>query len=614
MCGIAGYIGKRRGVELRTLLLGQFLGQVEYRGYDSAGVAFIDDGRITVIKTAGKISDLSTKIGNQEIGVPLIAHTRWATHGKPSDVNAHPHTSCRGHVAIVHNGIIENAQALRAAMEKRGHRFSSETDSEILAHLIGEFLNGNPVEAVRSTLSVVEGAIGLAVIFRDHPGLIVVARRGSPICIGVGEGEYFVASDARSFRKLTDQQIVLDDDHIGVVTRDQPPRIIQLDSIPVSLKIETIDWDLEEIEPGDYSTHMSREICLQPVSLRDTLRGRVTSTGQIKLGGLVDHTSLLENVRTVVFTAAGTSLYAGMVGEVLFEEIAGLPAVARNASELANREHPVFPEGTLVWAISQSGQTADVLSAIELVRRLDLPVFGICNAAGSQIARETQAGVYCHAGQEIGVASTKAFTSQVAVLMLISLYLRQLRQLPWTDKQSQLVQQLQSVPDLIQRIVDQRKAIRAIAEPYRFASNCLFLGRGILYPVAMEGALKLKEISYIHAEGYPMAEMKHGPIALIDESFPTVVLVPRDDKHYGKIVGNIQELRARGGPVVALATEGDEEIAGQVDDVIYVPTVSYYLTPLIYVVVLQLFAYYIARKLGRDVDQPRNLAKSVTVH
>ncbi|MBU0707186.1 glutamine--fructose-6-phosphate transaminase (isomerizing) [Patescibacteria group bacterium] len=614
MCGIAGYIGPRTGKDLRDLLIDELLGRVEYRGYDSAGVAFVDGANLSVVRAAGKVKELGGAIGDREIGTPFIAHTRWATHGPANEANAHPQTSCRGHVAVVHNGVIDNWKALRKALERRNHVFRSETDTEVLAHLIGEYLNGDPLEAVRSALSEVEGTFGIAVLFQDYPDLIVVARRGSSISIGLGDGELFVASDPRSFRSFTDRHVVLEDDQIAVVKLGQEELLIQdIDQVPVSVKVEQIELTVDEIEKGNHDTYMGKEICQQPDSLAQTLGGRITADGRVKLGGLEDHLDALRLAQYIILTAAGTSFYASMVGEILFQEVSGLPARAMNASELAGQKHPVFPEQTLAWALSQSGVTTDTLCAMKILAEMQIPTFGICNAVGQDIARTTQAGVYCRAGVETGVASTKAFTSQVAVLQLVSLYLRQLRGLPWDEGCQRHLSGLQAVPEIVRRIIDQREVIQHIAEPYRFATDFYFLGRGILYPVAMEGALKLKEVSYVHAEGYSMAGMKHGPIALIEPRFPTIVLVPKNDENYAHNLTNVQEIRARGGPVIAIATEGDEEIADLVDDVIFVPKVMYYLMPLVYVIPLQLFAYYIAKKLGRNVDQPRHLAKAVTV-
>lgn len=614
MCGIIGYVGNRSGQELLTVLV-DGLARVEYRGYDSAGLAvFGPDSQIQVVKRAGKILELKAALaGFQPTAGIGLAHTRWATHGPPADRNAHPHQSCHGEVAVVHNGIITNFRELRQELSGRGHRFTSETDTEVLAHLIEECLNGNsPREAVRDALQVVEGTYGLAVMFRDHADCLVFARRGSPLLIGVGQDEYFVASDAASFRQFTNQQVVVEEGQLGLVTR-AGYQLFAAGETLVSPKIQQIEWDLEQIERGGFPHFMLREICHQPKSLADSLGGRLSPDGEVKLGGLESVKAELAAVRDVVFVAAGTSLHAGMIGEILMEEIAGVASEWKTASELANQQRPCFPEGTAFWAISQSGETADLLLAVKQVKDRDWPVYGLCNVVGSSVARETAAGVYTHAGPEIGVASTKAFTSQVLALQLVSVYLRRLRGLadePWMGK---YLEEIRRLPELVERALAQDQAIQKLAERCARHPNFLFLGRGINFPVALEGALKLKEISYLHAEGYPAGEMKHGPLALIDENFPTIVIVPRNDVFYPKIISNIEELRARGGLVFAIASEGDQEIEHHVDAVIRVPRITYYLTPLLFVVPLQLLAYHVAVLLGRDVDQPRNLAKSVTV-
>jgi len=612
MCGIVGYVGPRKVVP--TLV--SALKRVEYRGYDSAGIAVRNDSGLVVCKKTGQVTVLEQQLASQNLlDLPAtvgIAHTRWATHGVPNDKNAHPHLSCRKHIAVVHNGVIENFHDLQRMLVERGHKkIRSDTDSELLAHLIGECLNGDPVEAVSSALTQVEGTYGLAVIFRDHPGVVVFARKGSPLCIGVGKGEYFVASDAASFREFTDQQIILKDGMMGFITANQY-EVMNSDKVPLSPKIETIEWKLEQIAKGGHDHYMLKEICEQPESLQRSIGGRLDD-GQVKLGGLEDHHELIKGIENIFFVASGTSLYAGMIGKILIQEICKMYSAWENASELANQQYPFFPTNSGVWAISQSGETADLLFAIKRVKELALPVLGICNVVGSSIARETAAGVYIHAGPEIGVASTKAFTSQVLVLNLIALFLHQLRGLerwPWMDK---YIANLKAIPSKVAQIIECREKIAKVAKKYAGFKNFLFLGRGINYPVALEGALKLKEISYLHAEGYPTSEMKHGPLALIDANFPTIVIAPQQDEYYKKTISNIRELTARKGPVIAIANEGDNEIAEYVSDVIYVPRTTYYLMPLLSVVPLQLFAYYVAKELGCKIDQPRNLAKSVTV-
>lgn len=620
MCGIIGYIGNKPAVQL--LLDG--LIRVEYRGYDSAGIAIIGESGIMVFKQKGKIKKednglelLMLKNGlYQHPSTIGIAHTRWATHGEPSDENAHPHLSCRKHVAVVHNGIIENFSDLREILLKRNHQFRSETDTEILAHLIGEYLDGDPLEAVRTALTEVKGTYGLAVLFRDYPKQIVFARKGSPLCLGLGDKEYFVASDPASFRKHTDKQIILEDGQIGLVTKDGYD-IMDMNKVAISPKIHTIEWELAQIEKEGFPHFMLKEIHEQPDSLARAIAGRIDEEedNKIKLAGLLDHPEVLQNAKNHLIVAAGTSLNAGLVGEILFQEIAKVPAQAKNASELASQKFPCLPEKTLGWVISQSGETADVLEAMKTMKKIGMDVLAICNVVGSSITHNALTGVYIHAGPEIGVASTKAFTAQIMVLHLISLFLRQIESRkiekePWMNK---YMDDLKNIPEKVKIILSQADQIKELAEKYYRYKNFLYLGRGINYPTAREGALKLKEISYIHAEGYEMGEMKHGPLALIGKKFPTVCIVPKNDDNYGKIISNISELTTRSGPVIALANEGDNEIAKHVSDVIYIPSTTYYLTPILFVIPLQLFAYYAAVKLKRNVDQPRNLAKSVTV-
>lgn len=622
MCGIIGYVGKNKAVPI--LLDG--LIRVEYRGYDSAGIAVLDQiSGIVVCKQKGKIkkedNGLELLMLNngfyQHPSTIGIAHTRWATHGVPDDINAHPHLSCRKHVAVVHNGIIHNFSKLKVVLEGRGHIFRSQTDTEILAHLIGEYLDSDPLKAVHTALAEIEGTYGLAVIFSDYPNCIVFARNGSPLCLGLGKDEkgnpeYFVASDAASFRKFTDQQIILEDGQIGLVTEDGY-EIMDMDKVPVSPKTQTIEWELAQIEKEGFAHFMLKEIHEQPDSLARAIAGRIEEDGKIKLAGPLDHPEVLQNAKNHLIVAAGTSLNAGLVGEILFQEIAKIPAQAKNASELASQKFPCLPEKTLGWVISQSGETADVLEAMKAMKRIGMDVLAICNVVGSSITHNALTGVYIHAGPEIGVASTKAFTAQIVVLHLISLLLRQIREIenePWMNK---YMEDLKNIPEKVKMILSQADQIKELAEKYAYYENFLYLGRGINFPTAREGALKLKEISYIHAEGYEMGEMKHGPLALINEKFPTVCIVPKNDDNYGKIISNISEITTRSGPVIAIANEGDEEIKKHVNDVIYIPSTTYYLTPILFVIPLQLFAYYAAVKLKRNVDQPRNLAKSVTV-
>lgn len=608
MCGIIGYVGSKNIKEV--LIKG--LKRVEYRGYDSSGIAFFDDG-IKIIKAKGKISNLEEKLSNVNIDGNIgIAHTRWATHGEPSETNAHPHGDNDLSVVIAHNGIIENYQSLKELLIKKGHIFKSETDSEILAHLISEYLNGDPIEAVRSALREVKGAYGVAVLFKKYPNIIVFAKKGSPLSLGIGENEYFIASDAASFREFTNKRIILEDNQIGFISKDTY-KIFDLENIPVSSKVETIEWELENIEKEGYKYFMEKEIMNQGESLKNSLRGRIDDNGNIKLGGLGNNIDLLKSQKGFFFVAAGTSLHAGRIGKVLFEEIADLPSQWENASELANQDRPIFRGNTGVFVISQSGETADLIIAMERLKQLNIPIFGICNVVGSTIANKSDSGIYIHAGPEIGVASTKAFTSQVLILNLIALFLKQIKNIENNNIDKKYIEDLKNIPSIVENTLKIRESVEKIAEKYYKYKNFLFLGRGINLPTALEGALKLKEVSYIHAEGYSTGEMKHGPLAMIDENFPSVFIVPRHDKFYNKIISNIQEIKARKGPVIAIANEGDTEIAKYVDDVIYVPEINYYLTPIIFAIPLQLFAYHVAIKLGRNVDQPRNLAKSVTV-
>jgi len=585
--------------------------RLEYRGYDSAGVAVVNGGSVVVEKAAGRIAVLHQRLGEHlPEGSTGIAHTRWATHGAPNDVNAHPHSDCGGTLALVHNGIIENASALRAGLMKRGHVFRSETDSEVLAHLIEDLYDGKLVDAVTAALRTIEGTYGIAVISSHEPDTLVAARMGSPLLVGVGDGEYFVASDAAAVVDHTRSVVYLDDGEIAVLNRDGY-RIYDLETAPIEKKVRTIDWDLGAVERGGYAHFMLKEIMEQPESIGNTLRGHLLEEdGNARFGGLnVGDEDLLE-IDRVVLTACGTSWHAALIGEYLLEEHARIPCEVEYASEFRYR-NPILDEDTLVIGISQSGETADTLAALREARQRGARTLGIVNVVGSTIAREVEGGVYLHAGPEIGVASTKAFTSQVAALAMLTLRLGRLRHLSVLQGRA-FVEALRRLPDQIERVLANASAIEAVAERFARATNALYLGRGYNFPVALEGALKLKEISYIHAEGYPAAEMKHGPIALIDEMMPVVVVAPMDGT-YAKIVSNVQEVKARGGRVIAVVTEGDEEITRLADHVFTIPQTVDPLTPILSVLPLQLFAYYIAVRRGCDVDKPRNLAKSVTV-
>ena len=608
MCGIVGYIGPRPAANL----LIEGLRRLEYRGYDSAGIAVVNGTGLKIHKAAGKLSALEQQIdGNLPGGTLGIGHTRWATHGAPTTPNAHPHTDQSGRIAVIHNGIIENASAIRKALTQRGHTFGSETDTEVLAHLVGEFYRGNLEEAVALALRDVEGAYGLAFISADEPNVLVAARKGSPLLVGVGENEWFVASDASPLLQYTRSVVYLDDGEMAVLTREGY-RVRTLDTARISKPVAQIEWDLATIERGGYAHFMLKEICEQPESLRNTLRGHLLEDeGTARVSGLNLTDEQLAKIQRVVITACGTSWHSGLIGEYMLEEMARLPVEVEYASEFRYR-NPVVDEHTLVIGVSQSGETADTLAAIREARHRGARTIGVVNVVGSTIAREVDGGIYLHAGPEVGVASTKAFTSQVAALALISLRIARLRSLSILQGR-QIIQALKCLPDQMAEILQRSEEIERLAE--RFLStthNALYLGRGVNFPVALEGALKLKEISYIHAEGYPAAEMKHGPIALIDENMPVIFIAPRDAVH-PKIVSNIEEVKARGGKVIALINPGDAEIERLAEATFEIPETLDLLTPILTSIPLQLLAYYVAVRRGCNVDQPRNLAKSVTV-
>jgi glucosamine--fructose-6-phosphate aminotransferase (isomerizing) len=617
MCGIVGYIGDQQV----TPLLIQGLKRLEYRGYDSAGVAVAQNGSILIRKEAGKIAELENLLKESPAaGTYGIGHTRWATHGAPNQRNAHPHVSENGDFAVVHNGIIENANTLRRLLQERGHTFTSETDTEVLVHLIEEIFNattdgaraGKLERAVETALQQVEGTYGIAVVSTKDPGKIVVARLGSPLLIGVGEdGETFVASDAAAVIAHTRNVIYLDDGDMATIT-SEGYTVHRPSHGPVHREISHVDWDLSEVERGGYDHFMLKEIMEQPSTLQETMRGRLLEDdGCVKLGGLTGMDAELRAIQRVVILGCGTSWHSGVIGEYMLEDIARIPTEVEYASEFRYRR-PVIEPHTLAIAISQSGETADTLWAMREAKQMGATTLGIVNAVGSTIARETDAGVYLHAGPEIGVASTKAFTSQVEVLAMITVHLGRLRGTLTASRGREIVRALQQLPKQVERILEMEPALKELAEEYKDRSNFLYLGRGYNFPAALEGALKLKEISYIHAEGYPAAEMKHGPIALIDENMPVVVIAPRDSV-YDKVRSNIDEVKARGGRVIGVVTEGDEELSKHLDHVIAIPRTHDALTPILASVPLQLLAYHIAVLRGCNVDQPRNLAKSVTV-
>lgn len=611
MCGIVGYIGGRSAWPI--VIKG--LQRLEYRGYDSAGVAILNDGELKIRKCRGKVADLLQMVKGQDLtGTIGIGHTRWATHGEPNDTNAHPHASMNGKFIVVHNGIIENYREIKARLSEKGYTFKSQTDTEVLANLIENLYleDGLTAEqAVKAALRRVVGAYGLAIICTDEPDILIGARKGSPLAIGVGEGEYFIASDATPIIEYTDRLIYLDDEQVAVLSRNGY-NVSNLNDVHLDPVITHVDFDLDNISKGGFDHFMLKEIHEQPQSIADTMRGRVLPDSHtITLGGIADAMPRLVAARRIIVVACGTSFHAGLVGEYLFEQFARIPVEVEYASEFRYRD-PIINSDDVIIAISQSGETADTLAAIRMAHKQGALVLGICNVVGSSIARETDAGIYTHAGPEIGVASTKAFTSQVVVLAMMAFALGRKRGTLDEDRFAKLIDGLVAVPNLISQVLDSEAHIREVSRAYQLAQNAIYLGRGYLYPVALEGALKLKEISYIHAEGYPAAEMKHGPIALIDNCMPVFVLATHD-KFYDKIVNNIQEVKARHGQVIAIVTKGDTEISKMADYVIEIPECDEALLPLVSVVPLQLISYYVAVMRGCNVDQPRNLAKSVTV-
>ncbi len=607
MCGIVGYIGHRKVVPI--LLAG--LKRLEYRGYDSAGIALLENDQLTVTKEAGKITKLEEKIHQMEFeGTIGIGHTRWATHGEPTASNAHPHMDGSENIAIIHNGIIENYTILKTMLEKKGHVFRSETDTEIVAHLIEEYYQGDFEEAFRHALTELSGAYGFAVISKHDPDKIYVARQGSPLVVGVGDGEYFLASDVSAIVSHTRSVFYLNDGEMAILSRDGIKTKTRSNE-EIDKQVENITFDVGRIEKSGYPHYMLKEICEQPQTITDAFRGRIlVNEGKVKLGGLTDIEEKLTESNRIIILACGTSWHAALIGEYLIEEYCRIPVEVEYASEFRYR-NPILSKNDFVIVISQSGETADTLAALKEGKEKGAQAMGIVNSVGSSIARETEAGVYIHAGPEIGVASTKAFTSQVCVLFLIMLLIARKRTMSVVSGQH-LIEELAEIPEKVRTIIAQSHIIEEIAEKYKDKRNFLYLGRGINFPVALEGALKLKEISYIHAEGYPAAEMKHGPIALIDEDMP-VVFIATKDQIYDKVISNLEEVRARKGKIIVVANYGDEKIAEIADHVIYIPETNQALVPLLAVIPLQLLAYYIAVKRGCDVDQPRNLAKSVTV-
>jgi len=609
MCGIVGYIGDKNAKKI--LIDG--LKRLEYRGYDSAGIALLIDNHIELWKTPGKVAKLENMVSCTEDSTIGIGHTRWATHGEPNEVNAHPQSDCFNRIVLIHNGIVENFAALKAMLISLGHKFKSQTDTEVLAHLIEEFYkrHKNLEIAVRLALKEVDGTFGIVVMSADEPDILVAARRGSPLVIGRGESENLVASDASALISHTRQVIYLEDNDLAVITRDNVV-LKDLDNVKVQRDMEEITFDLEQIEKGGYPHFMLKEIHEQPETVLNATRGRlILEDGISKLGGISEVTNSILGAKRFIITACGTSWHAALVGKYVIEQCARIPVEVDYASEFRYRS-PVLLNGDVVWAISQSGETLDTLAAMRESKQAGIPSYGIVNVVGSTIARESDAGIYIHAGPEIGVASTKAFTSQLVVLNLINLLVARRNGMLSESRGKEIVREMQALPEKIQAILKMDSEIESIAEQLKNSRNFLYLGRGVNFPVALEGALKLKEISYIHAEGYPAAEMKHGPIALIDENMP-VVFIALKDSTYGKVVSNIQEVRARNGRVLAIANKADDRLKSLADHIIEIPETLEILSPILSVIPLQLLAYHIAVKRGCNVDQPRNLAKSVTV-
>ncbi|MBN2057739.1 MAG: glutamine--fructose-6-phosphate transaminase (isomerizing) [Candidatus Saganbacteria bacterium] len=608
MCGIFGYIGNKEAVPF----LMEGLKKLEYRGYDSAGVATLDKGKVFVSKRAGKIADLEELLRRKPIkGHIGIGHTRWATHGKPSDANSHPHEDCTGKIVVVHNGIIENYLELRRDLAQKGHKFTSVTDTEVIAHLIEENYAGNLLEAVAVTLNQVQGSYALAVVSEHEPDKIIIARHGSPLIVGFGENECYLSSDIPAMLKYTAEIIKLDNGEVAVLAKDEL-KVFDLQGKAVAKESELISWDPESAEKGGYAHFMLKEIHEQPSAIRKTIEGRIEAENhKIHFDELNLTDDEIRKINRVVFTACGTSWHAALVGEYLFEQYARIPAEVEYAAEFRYRQ-PIIDQNTLVIAITQSGETADTLGAVWEAKARDAKVISICNVVGSSIARESHGVVYTNAGPEIGVASTKAFTTQLTVIYLLAILFGKRKGVVSDSEATKLINDLIELPGKIEEALYQEEAVQHVAERFYRATNALYLGRGKGFPIALEGALKLKEVSYIHAEGYPAAEMKHGPIALIDHNMPVVVLA-LSGRRYEKILGNIEEVKARGGKVIAVACEGNTDITEKADEIIYIPLTSEALSPILAVIPLQLLAYYIAVKRGCHVDQPRNLAKSVTV-
>ncbi len=613
MCGIVAYIGPKQA----SPILIKGLQRLEYRGYDSSGISLINDtGELNLYKKKGKVAELQEYIGDKDTtGTIGIGHTRWATHGVPSDINAHPHTSESKSKVIIHNGIIENYGPLKEELIKRGHTFESDTDTEVLIHLIEDVQDktgATLVESVRIALTQAIGAYAIVIMSKENPNQLVAAKKGSPLVVGIGNGEFFLASDATPIVEYTKNVVYLEDEQIAILNRNEELKIITVGNVAITPYIHELELNLEAIEKGGYEHFMIKEIHEQPKSILDSLRGRINlEDGIVTMGGLQEYDARFNKAKRIIIVACGTSWHAGLVAEYLIEDLARIPVEVEYASEFRYR-NPILSEKDIVMAISQSGETADTLAAIELAKSKGALIYGVCNVVGSSIARATHAGSYTHAGPEIGVASTKAFTAQVTVLTLIALSLAHKRGTMGETEYRTLIADLLSIPEKVEKALKTDEQIRYLAEEFKNSPNFLYLGRGYNFPVALEGALKLKEISYIHAEGYPAAEMKHGPIALIDEQMPVVVIATKKG-NYEKIISNIQEVKARKGIIIAVVTEGDTEVRKMADHVIEVPETEEATSPLVTVVPLQLLSYHIAVLRGCNVDQPRNLAKSVTV-
>lgn len=612
MCGIVGYVGSQQAYPIIV----KGLHRLEYRGYDSAGIAITTDKQLNIYKQAGKVSDLEDFVKDKNVkGNIGIGHTRWATHGVPNQLNAHPHKSGDSNLALIHNGIIENYDSLKKALIKNGHVFESETDTEVLVHLIEEIKKNEKVnlfEAVRLALNEVIGAYAILVIDKENNEEIIAARKGSPLVIGIGKGEYFVASDATPIVEYTRNVVYLEDEQIARINKKETLEIKTISNIKKTPYIDELELSLEAIEKGGFEHFMLKEIFEQPKCILDTMRGRInTKTGEITLGGILDYEKKILNAERIIIVACGTSWHAGLIGEYLFEDLARIPVEVEYASEFRYR-NPIITEKDVVLAISQSGETADTMAALVLAKQKGATILGICNVVGSSIPRLTDAGSYTHAGPEIGVASTKAFTTQVVVLTLMALRIAKEKGSLTNTEYRQIITELELIPKKVEKVLELDDLIKEIAAEFKDVTNFLYLGRGYNFPVALEGALKLKEISYIHAEGYPAAEMKHGPIALIDEHMPIVVLATRKG-NYEKVVSNIQEVKARGGRLIAIVTEGDKTVKELADYCIEIPSCYEELMPLLSIIPLQLLSYHIAVMRNCNVDQPRNLAKSVTV-